>query len=457
MESIWTRGTGMKKRRILSGDKRIHTAVIGGGLAGILTAYRLQKQGVPVIVLEANEIGSGQTKDTTAKITSQHNLMYDRLLQSFGEKLAGQYARANEKAINDYERIIKEEQISCQFTRCPSYLYSCRKTDVLKKEAEAAKKLGIYAAYEEDCELPFPVTGVTRFDNQARFHPLEFVKALSEKIAVYENTKVLRVKDHKIETEQGTVTAEKIVFATHYPFMNMPGYYFARMYQERSYVLALKNTMKLEGMYLGIDADGLSFRPQDDILLLGGGSHRTGGNREGGRYQMLRDRAVNLWPDCREIAHWSAQDCMTLDGIPYIGQFASKTPDWYVAAGFGKWGMTSSMVSARIIADTIVGRSCHNADIFSPERKITAKAVGKFFLHSLHTASGLGKRLLPAKKRKTGDGQHTVVRRCPHMGCRLEWNPEEKTYECPCHGSRFNKNGELLDNPAQADCKCRPL
>lgn len=451
MESVWTEDTKIRRREALSGDMETQAVVIGAGLAGILTAYYLKQEGIRTVVLEADRIGSGQTKNTTAKITSQHGPVYDRLIRTFGHRMAEHYANANEAAVKEYERLILEKEIDCDFVRCPACLYSQTGTQLLKREAEAAKSLGIKASFGTDCELSFPVAGVTIFDDQARFHPLKFLARMAEEVEVYEQTKVLKVQDGTVETDRGSVRAEYIVFAAHYPFINVPGYYFARMYQERSYVVALEGTGKPECMYLGIDKGGLSFRTCGNLLLLGGGSHRTGVHTEDGkgrgcRYEMLRRKAREMYPGCREVLRWSAQDCMTLDGLPYIGRFSGRKSGWYVATGFGKWGMTTSMVSARILTALISGQKCPEADIFSPGRQFTARAAKELAVHGAHTVSGLAKHLLPA-------GNERIVPNCPHMGCRLEWNPEEETYDCPCHGSRFDAEGHLIDGPAQIDIR----
>lgn len=448
MESIWTAETEIRKREPLAEDLETQAVVIGAGLAGMLTAYYLEQAGIQAVVLEADRIGRGQTKNTTAKITSQHGLVYDRLIRTFGHSMAKHYAQANEAAIEEYERLVLELGIDCDFVRCPAYLYSQEETVLLKRETEAAKRLGITASFDTRSELPFPVAGVTKFEGQARFQPLKFLEKIGEKVTVYEQTKALKVEGNQVITDRGRITAKHIVFAAHFPFANMPGYYFARMYQERSYVVALEGAGALEGMYLGIDPGGLSFRPQGELLLLGGGSHRTGLNKGGGKYEMLRSKAADLYPDCREIASWSAQDCVTLDGIPYIGRFSRREPEWYVATGFGKWGMTSSMVSARVLTALIAGQDCPEADIFSPKRRFTMQAAKELAIHSGHTVKGLAKHILPA-----GTGE--VIPNCPHMGCRLEWNMDEDSYDCPCHGSRFDKKGRLLDGPAQTDCQRR--
>lgn len=448
MESIWTAETEIRKREPLAEDLETQAVVIGAGLAGMLTAYYLEQAGIQAVVLEADRIGRGQTKNTTAKITSQHGLVYDRLIRTFGHSMAKHYAQANEAAIEEYERLVLELGIDCDFVRCPAYLYSQEEMVLLKRETEAAKRLGITASFDTRSELPFPVAGVTKFEGQARFQPLKFLEKIGEKVTVHEQTKALKVEGNQVITDRGRITAKHIVFAAHFPFANMPGYYFARMYQERSYVVALEGAGALEGMYLGIDPGGLSFRPQGELLLLGGGSHRTGLNKGGGKYEMLRSKAADLYPDCREIASWSAQDCVTLDGIPYIGRFSRREPEWYVATGFGKWGMTSSMVSARVLTALIAGQDCPEADIFSPKRRFTMQAAKELAIHSGHTVKGLAKHILPA-----GTGE--VIPNCPHMGCRLERNMDEDSYDCPCHGSRFDKKGRLLDGPAQTDCQRR--
>lgn len=447
MESVWTKGTEIRKREPLTGDMESPAVVIGAGLAGILTAYYLKQAGIRAVVLEADRAGSGQTRNTTAKITSQHNLIYSRLIRTFGRRMAEHYALANEAAIGEYERLIREKEIECDFIRCPAYLYSRAETKMLKREAEAAKSLGIRASFGAECGLPFPVAGVTGFEGQARFHPLKFLGRMAEEVEIYEQTKVLKVEGRKVETDRGTVTAEHIVFAAHYPFINVPGYYFARMYQERSYVVALEGAEQLPGMYLGIDRDGLSFRTYGNLLLLGGGSHRTGvkpGRRAdmGCKYEMLRRRARESYPGCREVFRWSAQDCMTLDGLPCIGRFSRRKANWYVATGFGKWGMTTSMAGARILTALVSGNDCPEVDIFSPQRRFTAQAAKNLAVHGAYTVKGLAKHLLPSGNPN-----------CPHMGCRLEWNPEEESYDCPCHGSRFDREGHLTDGPAQTDCR----
>lgn len=473
MESIWSRTCQIKRREPLAKDMKTEIAVIGAGLAGILTAYKLQKTGKQVILLEANRIASGQTRNTTAKITSQHGLIYCQLLKLFGEEKTKQYAMANETAIQEYKRIITEEHIECDFEETSAYVYS-NHMELLKKEAEAAKQAGIHASLVTDLSLPFKTAGAVRFENQAQFHPLKFIKAIAEKLTIYENTSVQAVEDHLILTNRGKVEAQKIVFACHYPFINFPGMYFARMHQERSYVLALKNASFPKGMFIGADQHPYSLRSYGDLLLLGGESHRTGENAKGGRYDALRRKAKEWFPDSEEAAHWSAQDCVPPDHVPYIGQYAAGKPDWYVATGFQKWGMTSSMTSAALLCDLICEKENPYADLFTPER-FSAKEIPQVAGESGQAVKGLAKRFFQIPKDTAKDipvgfggivtlngdkagvykdesGRiHAVDVRCPHLGCQLEWNPDERSWDCPCHGSRFDYFGRLISGPAQED------
>lgn len=438
MNSIWS-DAGIARRNPLPGDTAAEVAVIGGGMAGILTAYYLQKKGKQVIVLEANRIGSGQTSGTTAKITSQHNMIYQKLIQNVGLDLARQYAAANQAAIREYKNLIQKNSIFCDFVELPSYLYSTTVSEPLRKEAEAAGKLGIRADFVTETELPFAVHGAVRFEGQAQFHPMEFLQAISMPLTIYENTTVMSVNGNKVRTNHGTVTAGSVVFACHYPFVNIPGFYFARMYQKRSYVLALRHAPHLNGTYLGIEEEGLSFRQAEEYLLLGGRGHRTGKIPDTNPYKSLQAAAVHLFPGAKVAAHWSAQDCMSVDSIPYIGQFSASRPNWYVATGFNKWGMTSSMVSAMILSDLICGNGNPWKDVFSPQRLHLKAAAKDGIVHIGESVKGL---TLGACKPPA---------RCPHLGCKLLWNPAESTWECPCHGSRFNHSGKLLNGPAQTD------
>lgn len=435
MESIWKETVELPPRSGAQGEYLCDVAVIGAGMTGILTAYFLRQQGMHVIVLEADQIAAGQTQNTTAKITSQHGLRYSRMIETMGVQKARLYARANEEAIDAYEDIIARNGIDCHFERLPSYLYSTANAEPLEREARAARQLGLDASVVQETELPFPVAAALRFADQAQFHPLEFLRNITEGMDIYEHSQVRRVKGHKLWTDHAAVTADKIVFATHYPIRNVPGFYFLRQHQERSYVLALEGCPALQGMYYSVDQGGLSFRCSGDVLLLGGGSHRTGAQTMGHPYDYLMKEAQKYFPGCGEITRWSAQDCMPHDGIPFIGKYSRFTGDWYVATGYQKWGMSSSMAAARLLSDLIQGKENPYEAVFTPQR-FHWSGAGNFLKDVGESVKGL-----------TGGLFHRP--RCTHMGCRLHWNPEEQTWDCPCHGSRFNQEGQVLCEPAQ--------
>lgn len=476
MTSLWMEETEIQSFPELTQDITADVAVVGGGMAGILTAHFLTEQGMQVVILEADKVGNGQTGKTTAKITSQHGVIYQKLLQKHGEEAAAKYSRENQKAIDRYEEIIHDRKIECGFVRCPAYLYTLESPDLLKEEAKSAAGLGIDAGFTGDTELPFQVSGAVRFEDQARFHPLQFLQSMVCGLTVYEHTRVLQAEGNRLVTDKGSVSAKKIIFACHYPFLNVPGYYFMRMHQERSYVLGLGQAPTLEGMYLGIDRENAwSFRSAGDHLLFGGGGHRTGENRAGGKYELLKRKAQEFYPESKVQYQWSAQDCMPMDQIPYIGRFSAETPDWYTATGFGKWGMSSSMAAAGMITESILGKGDDTEvfGIFSPQRFTPSASAGNFCKDSIHAVKDLGRRIftqgrsdLEELPRGHGgivdyDGEkvgayrdeegeiHLVSAKCPHLGCQLEWNPDEKCFECPCHGSRFDYMGHCVDGPAQ--------
>ncbi|WP_283691658.1 FAD-dependent oxidoreductase [Clostridium perfringens] len=475
MKSVWSESYKFRKREALNKDIKTDVLVIGAGIAGILTAYMLKQKGRDVVLIDAAEIASGNTKNTTAKITSQHDLIYSKLISEFGEEKARQYAKANELAIKKYKEIIEYKRIECDFEEKPAYVYSLNEVDVLKEEVEAAKNLGIDAEFVQEANLPFKINGAVKFNNQAQFNPLKFLKGISNELVIYENTRALEIKENLVVTSGGNITANNIVVATHYPIMNAPGYYFMKMHQERSYVLALENTSEIDGMYIDLNKEGYSFRTYNNLLLLGGISHKTGENEEGGSYDELRKVAKRLYPKAKEKYYWSAQDCMTIDGIPYIGRYSSETPNIYVATGFNKWGMTSSMVSAMIISDMILEKENDFSEIFSPRRFDLSLSINNIANDLIETAKNFiaQKVYIPSSEIehiKNGNGgiieyngekvgvykdkegkEFFVSTKCTHLGCQLSWNADELTWDCPCHGSRFDYKGRLIGSPATKD------
>lgn len=481
MSSIWSLDTKFPQKEMLREDKRVEVVVIGAGMAGLLTAYLLKQENVDTIVLEANRIGGGQTMNTTAKITSQHNLIYDNLINKFGIEIARGYALANEEALQNYIDIIESQSIDCHLQREPAYVYTLSDESKIEKEVKAANKLGIMAEYTTKTSLPFDVMASIRFPNQASFNPLDFIKAISKDLTIYENTMVRKVEDDKVITDRAKVTAKHIVVATHYPFINFPGYYFLRMHQERAYVLALENAVKLDGMYRDESDSGFSFRNYKDKLILGGPGHRTGKNKYGGYYDKLKSAAADFFPNSREVCRWSAQDCVTVDNIPYIGRYSSSTPNMYVATGFKKWGMTSSMVSAKFIRDLILERKNPYEEVFTPQRFKVSASMKTLNEEVKEATKGLIVEKLKIPKKtlegiKEGCGEiieldgrkygvykdkegkvFSIIPKCIHLGCELTWNQDELSWDCPCHGSRFDYEGRLISNPAIEDLKVNEL
>ncbi len=429
MRSVWSETTEIEINNHKRFPEKTDVLVIGGGMAGLLCAYQLKCAGVECVVAEADRVCSGATENTTGKITSQHGLIYDKLIRRFGAERAGGYLRANEAAIDEFRRISRETD--CDFEEKHAYVYSVNDREKLEKELDAIGRLGKKADFIEKLPLPFYVSGSIRFSDQAQFNPLKFLKYIAQNLDVFENTGVIEVDRHIARTEKGNIYADKIIVASHFPFINKRGGYFLKLYQNRSYVIAFENAPDYNGMYIDENDKGLSFRNYKNLLLLGGGSHRTGKN--GGAWKELSAFAKIYYPDAKECMRWSAQDCMSLDAVPYIGRYSRNTPDMFVASGFNKWGMTGSMTAAMILRDMILGRKNEYAEVFSPSRSIIRPQLA---VNAFETAVNM---LVPTRKR------------CPHLGCALKWNKYEHSWDCPCHGSRFDESGKLIDNPATGD------
>ena len=429
--SIWTNRVSLPQFPSLTGDVKTDILIIGGGMAGLLCAYQLHQAGVDSLLIEGNRIAGGVTANTTAKITSQHGLIYQKILRQFDPETALKYYLVNQGALEEYSRLAGK--ISCDYEIRDNYIYSVDAPDKLEKELEALHQAGISAEFVRDLPLPISTCGAVCFRDQAQFHPLKFLAGLLENLCIREQTRALKIEKGCVVTNRGKVRAEKIIVATHFPILNRRGLYFMKQYQDRSYVLALEGAQAVKGMYLDGVGNGFSFRNQGDTLILGGGSHRTGKASTG--WEPLSVFAQAHYPAGREVCRWAAQDCMTLDGIPYIGQYSPHTPWLYVATGFNKWGMTGSMVSAMLLRDQILGLENPYAPVFDPDRRILRPQLA---VNGWESAVNL---LTP------------TAPRCPHLGCALKWNPLEHSWDCPCHGSRFSESGKLLEDPALRSIK----
>jgi len=396
-----------------------------------LCGWNLSRAGVNCVLIEENRLMEGVSGRTTAKLTAQHGLIYEKLLKKFGPEKTRLYYEANRDAVAAYRKLA--EQADFDLVPEHNYVYATEDTEKLEGEMAACQVLGISARWETSLPLPFPVAGAICFPDQAQFHPVKLAAHIAKGLKIYEKTKALAFLGNRVQTPQGTITAKKIIVATHFPMLNKHGAYFLKLYQHRSYVLALEGAEQVDGMYLDAAKDGLSFRNYGELLLLGGGGHRSG--RQGGGWEELAAFARRHYPRARIKYRWATQDTMSLDGLPYIGLYGKQTPNLYAAAGFNKWGMTSSMAAAMLLGDLVQNRPNPWAELFCPSRSLLRPQLAA---NALEAAVSL---VTPTKPR------------CPHMGCALKWNASEDSWDCPCHGSRFARSGELLQGPATGDMK----
>lgn len=429
MDSLWVKTAKKPQFEELKGDIKTDVLIVGGGITGILCAYMLGVAGIDYTLIEAKEICSGITKNTTAKVTAQHGPIYHKIIKDYGVEAAKLYYNANSRAVDRYKNLC--EKFDCSFETKDAYLYSLDGTDKILKEVEAYRKIGVTSEYIKETELPFKVSMALKLKNQGQIHPLELLYKISENLNIKENTKLLNLAPQYAQTNRGKVFYKKAIIATHFPIINKHGWYFLKMYQHRSYVLALEGAQNINGMYIDEDIKGLSFRNYGNFLLLGGGSHRTGKN--GGCWAELEEFAQKYYPNAKIAYRWATQDCMSLDGIAYIGNYSKNTPNLFVATGYNKWGFTSALVAAEILCDKALGKENKFASIFSPSRNILKPQLA---INGAEAVLGL---ITP------------TIHRCPHMGCALKYNKNEHTWDCSCHGSRFTDDGRLIDNPATDD------
>lgn len=486
-QSYWIASTEKTNYPTLKEDIDVDVAIVGGGMVGITTGFLLKKEGFRVAILEADGILQGTTGHTTAKITSQHGLIYYQTKNQMGMDKARQYAEANESAIKTIAKLVEEKNIDCDFHWQSAYVYTQSDGYVQKiiDETRTAIDLGITAEYVETLPLPFPIKAGLRFDNQAQFHPRKYLLALAKEIPgngshIFEKTKAIDIQQGKsptVITEGGQkIVASHVIVASHYPFYDKPGLYFARVYPDRSYVLGVKIKDEFpKGMFINAENPTRSLRSQSfedkEIVLVGGEHHKPGhGKSTVVHYENLRDFANGTFQVEDILYRWSTQDCMTLDGIPYVGQLASTTPNIYVATGFGKWGMTNSTVSAILLKDLIVGNENPWTSLYDPSRFTPMASATNFIVENADVAVNfVGGKLSPASLDtdiKENEGKvinvegkkagayrdakgklHIVDTTCTHLGCETKWNDAETTWDCPCHGSRYSPEGDVVEGP----------
>ena len=463
-------------------------AVLGAGIVGVLAALLLRRQGLEVVVVDQSRVGSGVTGYTTAKVSSLHGLTYERLRSRFGVDGARAYGEANEAGIARIAGLVDELGIDCDFRRRPNYTYAATNDDASKVEGEAAAAVaaGLPASFVHDVPLPFETAGAVRFEDQAEFHPTKFLAAVAEAFVregglLFENTRALKLRDGapcRVETTGGAITADHVVVATHFPFPDR-GLFFARQHPERSYCIAARTgDVPIDGMFISASPPTRSIRwhplAGEELLIVGGEGHKVG--QDGptkDRYRTLEEFAYRHF-DVREVAYrWSTQDNIPADGVPFVGKLTPRSRGSYTATGFRKWGLAMGAAAAEILTDAIVGRDNRWSEFFDTGRlnarasatdlvKENANAGYHFFADRVtrrrrdsaaDLAPGEGKvvsrrgRQLAVSKDLDGRVQ-AVSARCTHLFCIVNWNDAERTWDCPCHGSRFAMDGSVLQGPA---------
>jgi glycine/D-amino acid oxidase-like deaminating enzyme/nitrite reductase/ring-hydroxylating ferredoxin subunit len=476
---------------------RADVAVLGGGIVGVTTALLLVEAGARVVLLEANRIGHGVTGHTTAKVSSQHGFIYSKLRSRFGEQGARTYGRANEAALDWIAERVKRDGIECDFRRRPSYAYVTSADDRRRaeQEAEAADAAGLPAWLTEATPLPYDVAAAVRFDNQAEFHAGRYLLALADQLAqraeLHEGSRATIVQNdgdrRVVKTPGGWVTADHVVVATHFPFLDR-SLAFVRVHPQRSYAILCRIAERPpEGMFISADSPTRSIRgvPLDgeELLLVGGEGHRTGtGGDTELRYRRLEAFAREHWAVESVEYRWSAQDNTTVDGVPYAGPATPLDDRVLMATGFAKWGLTNGTAAAQILADRILGRENEWAALYDPNRLTPRASAMRFVTENAEAgARFLGDRLTKPGRRAIEDlqrGEGDIVRldgekvagyrdedgtlvavspTCTHLGCQVNWNRAERSWDCPCHGSRFAPDGAVLQGPAVHRLERKPV
>jgi glycine/D-amino acid oxidase-like deaminating enzyme/nitrite reductase/ring-hydroxylating ferredoxin subunit len=489
--SLWVKTSPESSYPSLARKASFDAIVIGGGITGLTTAYLLKREGVKVALLEAGRVASGVTGYTTAKVTALQALIYQELMKKHGRERTSAYGRANADAVERIAGIVDAEEIDCDFRRRDAYTFGASMTgiDDVRAEAEAVREAGLTAELVDRAPLPF-LASALRMANQAEFHPRTYCLGLAAAVdggkgKVYEHTRVQEVQERKtvvhVKTENQTLSAEHVVVATQIPFMG-EGMFYGKTYPLRAYALAL--AMKdddFEGMFISAEAPTRSLRSyaqgKKRWAIVSGESHKVGQDPEPDEhYEALEAWAREKLPglgglECR----WSAQDYVSVDGLPYIGRLTSDHERVFAATGFRKWGMTNGTAAAAIITDAIMGRVNPWAEAFDSTRVKPRRAMKDFVKENANVAKHLmldkalasevtiesvpiGEAAIvdlegePAAAYRDESGElHVVSPDCTHMGCRLAWNKAECSWDCPCHGSRFDPDGRVIQGPANQD------
>jgi glycine/D-amino acid oxidase-like deaminating enzyme/nitrite reductase/ring-hydroxylating ferredoxin subunit len=484
--SYWIDTTPRTNYPALPGAMSVDVAVLGGGLVGLTAAVLLKRLGKTVAVIEARRIAEGVTGHTTAKVTSQHKLIYDTLPKDHGEEKARLYAEANEAAIDRIEAFVNEENIDCGFRRLPAYVYTESREIVpqLQADVEAARRVGLPASFLEEAPLPFPVEGAVRFEEQAQFHVRKYILPLAEEIPGEGSHVLPRARrcsrkegaQCRVQTVRGRVIAKDVIIATHVPF-TFKGEFWGKSYPQREYGIAarIEQTVASEGISISAESPTRSvrtaFRNGETVLIVVGEAHKTGEEPDTEqRYKNLEGWARERFGVTEFDNSWSAQDYYSMDGLPYVGRIGSGSEHVYVATAFSAWGMTNGTAAAMLLCDLIAGKENNWTGLYDSTRT-SPFASKSLYKKGLKQAAHLVKDRLrgaynvadiaPGEGRivgRSGDqtavyrdpqGEvHAVSARCTHLGCIVSWDPAETSWDCPCHGSRFSVDGEVIQGPA---------
>lgn len=489
-QSYWLASVQIPQFEQLSGDIDVDVAIVGGGIVGIASAFALKQSGLKVTVVEAAKVFHGTTGHTTAKLTAQHDIIYSTINTNMNLESAQQYADANKAALVAVDEAIKQNNIQCDFSWQPAYVFTQNDNEIQKiqDEAKIASDLGFAATYLEEIPLPIKVKAALRFDNQAQFHPLKYLIAVANLIPgngshIYENTMALDIQTengYTITTNKGySIKAPNVIIATHYPFYDGNGIYYSRIHPVKSYAIGITIKDKFPGgMYITSEDPGRSFRSTplangEELVIIAGEHHNTGqGGDMNTHYKNLIDTANSVFELSEVLYRWSAQDYTSLDKVPYIGSLTSNSPGLYVATGFRKWGISTSIAASLILKDYIMGKENPWAPVFNPSRAEPVATPEKFETLKTNITNALREsiqmqieddsdikpgeaRIVDINGKKYGayvdnnGKQHIIDITCTHMGCTLQWNSAEKSWDCPCHGSRFTYDGKILESPAK--------
>lgn len=488
--SLWVATSETGDNPPLDSDARADVLVVGAGIAGLSTGRLLAATGRSVIVIDSGDLCAGVTGYTTAKVTALQSAIYTRLVDTWGAERAAVYATANQAAITKVRELVESDGIDCDLEEAAAYTYAATAGGVptIEAEADAAQRAGLAVALTTETDLPYEVLAAVRLDNQAQFHPRNYCLGLARAIqdtggSVFGHTRALAVDADtgQVTTDRGVLTADAIVLATHIPISDTGGH-FARMEPNRSYAGAFRSEQAVAGMYISIDEPTRSIRSATDgWTIVGGEGHKVGHDDDTTkRYAALEAWAKDQFDAAALEYRWSAQDYQSADGLPFIGRLSPGSERVFVATGFGKWGMTNGTVAAMIITDLIQRTPNDWAETFDATRvaaKQSAQGVlrggvdfAKRFvgdrlsnLHpadarSLATGSGAivsldGEKV--AAYRDDDGTLHCVSVTCTHLGCQVTFNTAERTWDCPCHGSRFDLQGHVIQGPAVEDLASR--